>query len=140
MTKPNQRPARPRLRLFASLDTVTGTWRTWRRRGARGWTDTSHTWPRTGVLRSGHAYQLAPAPRRSGRSRHHQSPPPELIPTPTASDGSGGRYLAPAQRRHEPAHLRHHPAHPGQHDVTSAPEQPAALTADLPKPTRRPTT
>ncbi|MGW2366352.1 hypothetical protein ACWCZ5_12310 [Streptomyces sp. NPDC001667] len=85
--------ARGRLRLFASLETATTTWRTWRRRGNPGWTTTPRTWPRTGTLRAGHACELT-TPRGQGRKRP-AARQPVLMPTPTAADGTGGPGTSP---------------------------------------------
>ena len=122
-------PAAPLLRLFASLDTTAAAWRTWRRHGTPGWTDTPRAWPRTGVLRGGHAYELTdrrPARRTTGA--------PRLMPTPTAADGTGGPGTSP--HRTGGLNLRtlvtRLPEPPGPQAVTAVPDQPALFGTEDP--------
>ena len=52
---------------LASYDPASSSWRTSQRCLVEGWTVFSETWPRSGMMRSGTAYQLAPlAPLTSG--------------------------------------------------------------------------
>jgi hypothetical protein len=49
--------------LLASYDPATSSWRTSQRCLVEGWTVFSETWPRSGLMRSGTAYQLPPLVR-----------------------------------------------------------------------------
>lgn len=72
--------------LLASYDPATSSWRTSQRCLVEGWTEFSETWPRSGTMRSGIAYQLAPlAPRTSEIESG-------LWPTPVVPNG--GRSVA----------------------------------------------
>lgn len=63
---------------LANYDPVSSSWRTSQRCLVEGWTVFSETWPRSGMMRSGIAYQLAPlAPLISGTGSG-------LWPTPSA--------------------------------------------------------
>ena len=45
---------------LAWLDRDTSSWRTWQRCLVEGWATFSETWPRSGLMRNGTAYQLPP--------------------------------------------------------------------------------
>jgi hypothetical protein len=75
--------------LLANYDRNSSSWRTSQRCLVEGWTVFSETWPRSGLMRNGIAYQLQPLVRLTdeigsgllltGKRTHH-------VPTPTASD------------------------------------------------------
>lgn len=71
--------------LLASLDQGLSSWRTSQRSFDEDSISFSGTWPRSGLMRSGTAFQLQPlAPRTYGTG--FGSSPTHSIPTPTASD------------------------------------------------------
>lgn len=71
--------------LLASFDPASFSWRTSLRCFIEGWMPFSDPWPRSGMMRSGIAYQLPPlAPLTYGTG--FGSSPTHSIPTPTASD------------------------------------------------------
>ena len=78
---------------LANFDPVSSSWRTSQRCLVEGWTVFSETWPRSGMMRGGIAYQLQPlAPLTSGIGSGS-------LPTPRSTDGhKGQRTLAGAQR------------------------------------------
>jgi hypothetical protein len=73
--------------LLASYDRNSSSWRTSQRCLVEGWTVFSETWPRSGIMRNGIAYQLPPLVRLTDATASG------LWPTPTAGDanGSGSR-------------------------------------------------
>lgn len=78
---------------LANFDPVSSSWRTSQRCLVEGWTVFSETWPRSGMMRGGIAYQLAPlAPLTSATGFGS-------LPTPRSTDGTNGqRTLEGAQR------------------------------------------
>ena len=73
------------LDLLASYDPVTSSWRTSQRCLVEGWTKFSETWPRSGLMRSGIAYQRPTlVPDNFGTEFG-------LWPTPNATEFKGGR-------------------------------------------------
>ncbi|SUO92874.1 Uncharacterised protein [Streptomyces griseus] len=90
---------RTSLRLFATFDRVSSSWKTWRRSARGGWTSSPKTWPRSGMTRDGHAYELV-TPKSAPRTRATAgSPSPiPLMPTPTTSDGTGGPGTSPKRK------------------------------------------
>jgi hypothetical protein len=75
---------------FASYDPGSRSWRMSQGTFPWGSDEFSATWPRRGTTQSGLAYELpmqAPRTAANGSS----SPPGLLLPTPEASDGTGGR-------------------------------------------------
>lgn len=90
-------------RVFARYSRKSLSWRTCQRFGGAGSTRFSGTWPRTGMTRSGRAYELptlALPTGASGSSSSASGRRPKrcsLLPTPIASDGHGGEL--PAKRR-----------------------------------------
>jgi len=66
---------------FAWYDHGTCCWRTWQRSSVEGWASFSGTWPRSGTLRNGIAYQRRPLVQTTGE------PGRSYLPTPTATDG-----------------------------------------------------
>lgn len=73
--------------LLASWDRHSSSWRTSQHFLGEGLTEFSETWPRSGLMRSGIAYQLPPlAPRTSATESG-------LLPTPTACDHKGSRTI-----------------------------------------------
>jgi hypothetical protein len=78
---------------LANFDPVSSSWRTSQRCLVEGWTVYLETWPRSGMMRGGIAYQLQPlAPLTSGIGSGS-------LPTPRSTDGhKGQRTLAGAQR------------------------------------------
>lgn len=81
---------------FAWWDRSTACWRTWQRCLIEGWARFSETWPRSGMTRSGIAYQLpvlASPTLETGSG---------LLPTITANEGKGSgrsRYRGSTQFR-----------------------------------------
>ena len=74
---------------LASYDPLTSSWKTSQRSFLEGWETFSETWPRSGMMRSGIAFQRPPlAPSITGTG--FGSP---LIPTPTACDHKGSGRL-----------------------------------------------
>jgi hypothetical protein len=76
---------------LANYDPASCSWRTSQHCLIEGWTVFSETWPRSGMMRSGIAYQLQPlAPLTegtdSGWSLGMTQKPSHSVPTPTASD------------------------------------------------------
>jgi len=70
---------------LANFDPVSSSWRTSQRCLVEGWTVFSETWPRSGMMRSGIAYQLQPlAPLTEGTDSG-------WLPTPRAMDGRGAQ-------------------------------------------------
>ena len=67
--------------LLARLDQDTSSWRTSQRCLVEGWTEFSETWPRSGMMRSGIAYQLPPLALGTDETASG------LWPTPLAQDG-----------------------------------------------------
>lgn len=81
---------------FAWWDRTTACWRTWQRCLIEGWARFSETWPRSGMTRSGIAYQL---PALVSPSLGTDS---GLLPTITANEGKGSarsRYRGSTQYR-----------------------------------------
>ncbi len=77
--------------LLASYDPATSSWRTSQRCLVEGWTVFSETWPRSGLMRNGTAYQLPPLVRLTDEIGFG------LWPTPVArmwkDNGSPSEYL-----------------------------------------------
>ena len=76
---------------LANYDPMSFSWRTSQRCLVEGWTVFSETWPRSGMMRGGIAYQLQPlAPLTegtdSGWSLGMVQKPSHSVPTPTTSD------------------------------------------------------
>lgn len=69
--------------LLARFDRATSSWRTPQRCLVEGWAKYSETWPRSGLMRSGTAYQLPPLARRISATGSG------LLPTPTGMGGGG---------------------------------------------------
>lgn len=87
------------LRLWASFDRASSSWKTWRRSARGGWTSSPQTWPRSGMTRAGHAYALVTPKQgpRTNATAGSQLPIP-LMPTPTSSDGTGGPGTSPKRK------------------------------------------
>ena len=51
----------------------------------------SETWPTSGMTRNGTAYALPTWAHPTSGSASSSSPPAEMLPTPGAADGTGGR-------------------------------------------------
>ena len=66
--------------LLANFDPATSSWRTSQRCLVEGWTSFSETWPRSGTMQSGIAFQLQPLVRLTDAIEYG------LWPTPAASD------------------------------------------------------
>lgn len=66
--------------LLANYDPATSSWRTSQRCLVEGWTRFSETWPRSGLMRNGIAFQLPPLVRLTGATDCG------LWPTPCAND------------------------------------------------------
>ena len=62
--------------LLANYDPLTRSWKTCQRSLEGGWTEFSETWPRSGTMRSGIAYQLQPLVRLIGGTESGLWPPP----------------------------------------------------------------
>lgn len=74
---------------FATWDPGSSSWRTSQATLTEGFQRYSDRWPRSGTTRDGRAYRLHTSARRIVANDF--SPSPGLLPTPEASDGSGGR-------------------------------------------------
>jgi hypothetical protein len=75
--------------LFANYDLVSSSWRTSQACLMETWASYSETWPRSGLMRNGIAYQLPPLVPRTFATACGLS----LIPTPTACDHKGSGRL-----------------------------------------------
>jgi hypothetical protein len=96
------------LRLLASFDPGTSSWRTWPPCAPGASAGSSPTWPRSGMTRNGRAYAPATSARRTaatGSSSSPGSPPPCpvscLLPTPTAGGFNDTESLACWQARRD---------------------------------------
>lgn len=69
---------------FASYDLASSSWKTSQRCLIEGWETFSETWPRSGMMRSGIAYQRQPLAPRTIETAYGS-----LLPTPTRDDGRG---------------------------------------------------
>ena len=69
--------------LLARLDPATSSWRTSQRCVVEGWTVFSGTWPRSGTMQNGTAFQLPPLALRTDETDYG------LLPTPAARDWKG---------------------------------------------------
>lgn len=94
-------------RAFACYSRRSSSWRTWPRCVVAGSTVYSPTWPRTGMTRSGRAYERVTSAHRTDASGCSSSPTARkptscpLLPTPVASDGHGGQ---PVEQRRAGGH------------------------------------
>ena len=74
------------LALLANYDHKSSSWKTSQRCLVEGWTKFSETWPRSGMMRNGTAYQLPPLVRLTDATGSG------LLPTPTAQTaGTNGK-------------------------------------------------
>jgi len=78
--------------LLASYDHVTQSWRTSQHFLDEGLTEFSETWPRSGMMRNGIAYQLPPLALLTAGTESG------LLPTPTASVGGPNHQSATVQK------------------------------------------
>lgn len=74
-------------RQFAYFDPDTSSWRMWPDTGLWGSIEFSATWPRTGYMSGGQAFELVTSVPRITASDCSSSP---HLPTPTASEGKTG--------------------------------------------------
>lgn len=81
--------------LLANYDPVTSAWRTSQRCWIEGWAVFSETWPRSGTMRSGIAYQHPPLVLYTPEIAFG------LLPTPNATSFKGGR-LSPRRGKPNP--------------------------------------
>lgn len=75
-------------RQFATYDPATSSWKMWPDTGLWGSIEYSETWPKTGYMHGGQAYELPTLVPRTIVSGFSSS---RLFPTPKASDGIMGR-------------------------------------------------
>lgn len=73
---------------FATYDPATSSWKMWPDTGLWGSIEYSETWPKTGYMHGGQAYELPTLVPRITASGFSSS---RLFPTPKASDGIMGR-------------------------------------------------
>lgn len=91
---------RTSFKVFALYDLRSSSWRTWPRSEAEGSIAYSGTWPHSGMTRTGRAYERVTLVQPIGESGFLSSPTSQkqqaysLLPTPVASDGSGGQPIA----------------------------------------------
>jgi len=74
--------------LLASYDRNTQLWKTSQRCFIEGWEPFSETWPRSGMVANGIAYQLPTLAHLTNETE------PGLLPTPTAHNSKEGAYPA----------------------------------------------
>src|SRR6185312_1922327 len=89
--------------LLASFDPSTSSWRTSQCSLLGGFTEFSETWPRSGLMRSGIAYQLPPLVRRTNVTVFG------LWPTPRANDPQKRGRIANTARNGLAAAVRYWP-------------------------------
>jgi hypothetical protein len=80
---------------FAWYDRNTQSWRTWQRCLIEGWTLYAETWPRSGMTRSGIAYQLPPLVLLTDATESGSWPTPTVIDATlraTTKKGQKGRH------------------------------------------------
>ena len=75
--------------LLASYDPASSSWRTFQACLVSGWEPFSETWPRSGMMRSGIAYQLPPSAPLTGETASGS------LPTPTAK----ANMMAPSMQK-----------------------------------------
>jgi hypothetical protein len=88
---------------LAWLDRNTSSWKTWQRCLVEGWATFSETWPRSGLMRNGTAYQLPPLVPLTGEIASG------LWPTPRANDRKKLGNIANDPRNGLPAAARYWP-------------------------------